>query len=65
MLTIIVGLPGSGKTTLAKQIQPNSHLLDDLTSPEELRQALNNHNNVIVTSVALTKKPAQDLVNKI
>lgn len=64
-LIVIIGLPGSGKTTLAKQLNDGSYyLFDDMNKNFHLLSEANNYNNIIVTDPELCKYNQEFIIQK-
>lgn len=62
-VVIIVGLPGSGKTTYAESAYPDFRLMDDPAGPHEIPEDI--HENIVVTSPFFCREGALNHVMKL
>ena len=61
-VTIIIGLPGSGKSYLIDKIARNHTILDDFVSPEKIHMALSLRDDVIMADPYLCEP---DILKKV
>ena len=61
-VVLLIGLPGSGKTTLAqtKFVPQGYYLVDDPRSLETVKEALEQHDKVVITDPLLTDPGARE-----